>query len=164
MLIDWVNGSTRMFVSVFTQTNRLFRGIENNEFKLKIERKKTQSKSIADIRKCHREVPVIRNNKFISQHFVDAVFNLKFVFLQWTQIAVFVHSSFEIENEPGWTQTSFLPDQRAGARVLQKFRQEFQDIFFAENEIQSHEYEVIWKWFIRGLAYRITFKALNIFK
>lgn len=88
-------------------------------------------------------VPIIRNDKFIPQHFVDAVLKFKFVFLQCIQVDVFAHRFLEIENESGRTQSRLLPNQCASAGVLQKFWQKFQNIFFAANECRWHENVVI---------------------
>lgn len=56
-------------------------------------------------------VPIIRNDKLIPQHFVDAVLEFEFEFLQCIQVAVFAHRLLEIENESGRTQSCLLPNQ-----------------------------------------------------
>lgn len=114
--------------------------MENNEFKLKMRHRKESAPNqpnagIQEVTK--NRVPIIRNDKFIPQHFVDAVFDFKFVLLQCIQIAVFVQRFLEIEYKSWRTQSRFLPNQRTGAGVLQKFWQKFQNISLSETELDG---------------------------
>lgn len=47
--------------------------------------------------------PIIRDDEFIPEHFVNAVFDFEFIFLQGIQVFIFIHWFFEIENKSGRT-------------------------------------------------------------
>lgn len=127
---DSVMRLVRKFGFVFIQTKRLFRGIENNEFKLeKNNQIQRHSQCIGVLHElCAMILPVIRYDKLISQHFVNTVFNFKFILLESIQITVLGQRFFKIKQETRWTQPALLPNLRTRARVFQELWKEFQNM------------------------------------